>query len=129
MATPLPSELLTRNAAWSMDLDLYADSKRTVPLSLNGYTVEAQFNAVSGDPTSKAAEITCTVGTRDAVTEVFTPDPTGNVVRLSLTQAEVLAITAETVYADVIMGPTGGDPERIAYFSATVGEGETVWGV
>jgi hypothetical protein len=127
MATRLPDESIVKNAAWSVELDLFQDTKRTIPFVFTGYTAKAQLNAIQGDAASKLTDLTITIGSRDPDTEIFSEDPTGNVVRLSLTLAEAAALTTTEGFADLLVGPVGLDPERVAYFKAVIGEGETEW--
>jgi len=127
MSVLLPTESMTRNAAWTLYLELYADAKRTTPFDLTGYAAQSQLRAEESQTSALLADITVAIGSRDPVTEVFSADPGGNVLELSLSAATLAAITASEGWADVLIKPMGGDAERIGYFKAVIGDGETVW--
>lgn len=132
MAERLPDEAMSRNAGWSMYLTLHQDSKRTVPFPLTGYETLCQFRAVEGDNTSDLlATATIEIGTLDA-NEDFAADPDGNTLLLSLTAAEIAAaqidaLEVDEMFADVLIRPVGGESDRIAYFRAVIGDGESEW--
>jgi hypothetical protein len=127
MAERLPDEAMSRNAGWDMYLGLYQDSKRAVPMPMTGYEALCQFRAVEDDQDSTLlATATIVVGTMD-VNELFTPDPDGEWLLLSLTQAQIAAVTAGEMFADVLIKAAGSDPRRYAKFKAIVGDGESVW--
>lgn len=127
MSTRLPDESIVKNAAWSVELDLFQDTKRTIPFVFTGYTAKSQLRAAESSTSELLADFTITIGSRDPATEIFSADPAGNVVRLALTQTQAAALTTTEGFADLLVGPTGLDPERVAYFKAVIGEGETVW--
>ncbi|TLM66005.1 MAG: hypothetical protein FDZ69_07430 [Deltaproteobacteria bacterium] len=132
MAERLPDESMSRNAGWGMYLTLYQDSKRTVPFALTGYEALCQFRAVEGDPTSDLlATATIVIGTLDAQKN-FSADPDGDTLYLSLTAAEIAAAAIDGVevnemFADVLVRPVGGESDRVAYFRAVIGDGESEW--
>lgn len=127
MAERLPDEALSRNAGWVMDLELWQDTKRTVPFAMTGYAARCQFRAAESQTSALLAEAVVAIGNYD-VDGIFAADPDGNVLRLSLTRAVIAAITQAAMYADVLVGPSGGDdPDRVAYFRALVADGESVW--
>ena len=128
MAERLSDEAITRNAGWMMDLELWQDTRRTVPFSMDGYAALCQFRATEHEQESTLlAEAAIEVGSYGA-DEVFTANPAGNVLRLSLSRAEIAAISQAIMYADVLVGPIGGsDPLRLATFRALISDGESAW--
>ena len=128
MAERLPDEPMTRNAGWVMDLELWQDTKRTVPFALTGYAALCQFRAAENNQESTLlAEAAIEVGSYGA-DEIFAADPAGNVLRMSLPRAETAAISQPIMYADVLVGPIGSsDPVRVATFRALLGDGESIW--
>lgn len=127
MATKLPDEPMSRNAGWSITQELFADQKQTIPFPMTGYTAKAQLRAGESQTSELLAEIGIEIGSVDPDTEVFSVDPDGNTLRLSLTLAQLAAITADTGYADVLIAAAGADPTRVFYFKAVIGDGETAW--
>jgi len=128
MSTLLRDRALSRNASWAMYLPLFKDKKRATPLPLTGYSAKCQMKDAEGSAGNVVATPTITIGTLDETTMVFTANPDGNALQLILTRAQVAAITVDTVYADILIGPTGSsDPKRAVHFKAVVGDGETSW--
>ena len=132
MAERLKDEAMSRNAGWSVYLTLHQDNRRTVPFALTGYEALCQFRAVEGDNTSELlASADIQIGTLDA-NENFSIDPDGNTLLLSLTAADIAAaqiggVEVNEMFADVLIRPIGGESDRIAYFSAVIGDGESQW--
>ena len=128
MAERLPDEALSRNAGWTMYLELWQDVRRTVPLAMTGYAALCQFREVENDQDSTLlATPAIAIGGYD-VNGVFAANPAGNVLRLTLPRATIAAVTQAVMYADVLVGPIGGsDPDRVAHFRAVLGDGESVW--
>lgn len=127
MAERLPDESMGRNAGWDLYLQLYKDSKRAVAFAMTGYAAQCQFRAVEDDQDSTLlATATVVIGALDA-SENFSANPAGNCLHLSLTQAQIAAVTASEMFADVLVKATGSDPVRVAKFTAVLGDGETVW--
>lgn len=127
MAAKLKQKAMTRNAGWNLYLHLYRDKAKTIPFVMTGYQALCQFRAKEGDSSSALlATATITVGTMDA-NKMFSPDPAGNTLLLSLAQADIAAVPQDEMFADVLIKADGSDPSRKAYFKAVIGNGESVW--
>lgn len=127
MAERLPDESMSRNAGWDMYLDLYQDARRSVPFPMTGYEAICQFRAVEDDQDSTLlATAAVVIGALDA-NENFSANPDGDCLYLSLTQAQLAAVTQGEMFADVLIKAAGSDPRRYAKFKAVVGDGESVW--
>lgn len=116
MSTRLPDVALSRNTRWDMELQLYQDPKRTVPFDLTGYTVQSQLRSAESLTSALLVQITAMV-----------TDAAAGKITISLSAAQIAAITASEGWADVLIGAAGADPDRICYFKAVIGDGETEW--
>lgn len=127
MAERLPDESMSRNAGWDMYLELFQDTRRTVPFVLTGYEALCQFRAVEDDQDSTLlATAAIVIGALD-VNKNFSANPDGNCLKLSLSKVQIAAVTASEMFADVLVKAAGSDPRREAKFKAVIGDGESVW--
>lgn len=122
----LPDESLTRNAGWKKYLELFADERRAVPFDTTDYTAICQFRAAEDQDSDLVAQPLISVGAYDQ-DGIFAEQAGGNVLLLRLSLEDVAAIDVDEFFSDVLLGPTGGDPDTICSFRGVIGKGVSKW--
>lgn len=116
MAVRLADIAISRNAGWSKVLTFYKDKAQTKPMILTDYTGKAQLRSGETRTSPLLADIALTFEDRD-----------WGKIRLSLTMAQIAALSEASGWFDVLLAPPGGDPVLMCYAKVVIGDGVTIW--